>query len=97
MSRHPMHTDDADDSRPLPRARDTSFAGGRVFVSRGAAGWDVTHEPAAGGSFGVDWQLHRSNAVKAGTARALKFGAALYVEQPVQQAYHDERIGHKEP
>lgn len=61
---------------------EVNYKGGRVFVKRAIAGWDVTHEPAEGGCYVVHWHAHKKNAVEVARARAEAYSAELYVHEP---------------
>lgn len=65
----------------------TDWSGGRVFVSHGLSGFEVEHEPANGGRFGVHWDRTCKGALAAAEERAKRFGATVYVQHNTAAGY----------
>lgn len=66
-----------------PDHADGRFKGGRMIVTRSGTGWEISHEPAAGGEFPCNYDRVKARAVAYAEARARHFGARLFVEQPI--------------
>lgn len=60
---------------------DNIFKGGRVLVIKTAGGYDVEHEPEAGGCYPMDHFRHLYPARRYGMRVASERGAKLFVEE----------------
>lgn len=57
-----------------------NWEGGQVEVTRGVSGWEIQHRVKLGSAFSVDWQRHKTDAVRVAKTIADQRNARLMVQ-----------------